>query len=352
MTQEQLQIKGHAIEARIYAEDPSKNFLPSVGDVVHLAAPAAIGFAFNANNDHASDPAPIRIDSGVRQGDAISQYYDPMIAKLIAWGEDRPAALRRMRAALAAYRVAGVSTNIEFLHRLVGHHAFATADLDTGLIARNQDALIPASTILAETLRIAGGALKRALASGDPHSPWNGTGSWWLNQSNAMTFSYLHDRTQHIVRVVAADHGYEVQLGKHRVAARVEENDQELLVSLDGHRVRASVITDGEERVVFCDGATTRLSLIDPWRPPASDDAGVGHLVAPMSGTIIAVNVKAGDRVIKGAALLILEAMKMEHAISAPGDGVVEQVFYRAGDQVKEGVELVSLVKPEATAAA
>lgn len=358
--QEQLDIKGHALEARIYAEDPMKDFLPSVGDIVHLAAPPAISFAFNAHVEHASDPAPVRIDSGVRQGDAISQYYDPMIAKLIVWGEDRPTALRRMRTALAAYRVAGVATNIEFLHRLIGHHAFVTADLDTGLIARNQDALLPANAVGDDTLAIAAlaevksmeaGTQEHAHAAGDRHSPWNRIGSWWLNQTNAMRFTYLHDDVQHAVSVIAIDGGYEVTLGKQHVTARVEEKDQDLIVSLDGRVVRASVIGNGDERVVFCEGAATRLTRIDPWQPPVSDDAGVGHLVAPMSGTIIAVNVKAGDRVAKGTALLILEAMKMEHAISAAGDGVVEQVFFRAGDQVKEGAELVSLVKPEASAA-
>jgi 3-methylcrotonyl-CoA carboxylase alpha subunit len=361
LMQSQLEIRGHAIEARIYAEDPVRNFLPSVGDIFHLATPPAITFAFNADVESSSNPAPVRIDSGVRQGDAISQYYDPMIAKLIVWGEDRAAALRRMRAALAAYQVAGVATNIEFLHRLIGHRAFAAADLDTGLIARNQDALLPANAVSDDTLAIAGlaeikgieaVAQERARAASDPHSPWHRIGSWWLNQTNPMTFAYQHDGVQHAVHVVAIDAGYEVTVGKQRVAARAEVTIRDLVVSLDGHRLRASVISDDDARVVFCDGAATRLTLIDPWRPPVSDDAGVGHLVAPMSGTIIAVNVKAGDRVAKGAALLVLEAMKMEHAISAPGDGVVEQVFFRAGDQVKEGAELVSLVKPEASVTA
>ncbi|MEP6702134.1 MAG: biotin carboxylase N-terminal domain-containing protein, partial [Betaproteobacteria bacterium] len=137
LSQDRLAINGHAIEARIYAEDPSRDFLPSVGRIAHLATPAAISFAFNGDADPAREPASVRIDSGVREGDAISQFYDPMLAKLIVWGHDRPAALRQMRAALAAYQVAGVTTNIEFLHRLVAHHAFANADLDTGLIARN-----------------------------------------------------------------------------------------------------------------------------------------------------------------------------------------------------------------------
>ena len=358
-SQSQLEISGHALEARIYAEDPARNFLPSVGKIVHLSAPPAIRFAFNAENDHAREPAAVRIDSGVGEGDAISQYYDPMIAKLIVWGEDRPEALRRMRAALAAYRVVGVMTNIEFLHRLIGHSAFATADLDTALIARNQDALLPAATVsddtlalaaIAETLGVEAAAQESARASGDPHSPWNRTGSWWLNQTNPLTFTFLHDGEPHPVRVVAAVGGYAVTTTKKPVAARVEENGSDLIVTLDGRRIRARVVVNGAERVVFRDGTVTRLVKVDPWEPPASDDSGVGHLLAPMSGTIIAVNVKAGDTVAKGTSLLILEAMKREHAINAPGDGVVEQVFFGAGDQVKEGAELVSLVKPDGPA--
>ncbi len=361
LTQAQLAIRGHAIEARIYAEDPMKNFLPSVGDIVHLSAPSAVSFAFNAEVDAEREPAPVRIDSGVRQGDAISQFYDPMIAKLIVWGEDREMALRRMRGALAGYRVAGVATNIEFLHRLVGHRAFAGADLDTGLIARNHGALLPVVAVTPETLaiaaigellRIESAAGDRARAADDPHSPWHQVGSWWLNQTNLLTFTFAHDGVPHPVQIAARAAGYDVIIGKRHIVAGAERRDHDLIVTLDGRRIRAGVVVHGAERIVFCDGATTRLAFVDPWQPPESDDGGTGHLVAPMSGTIIAVNVKSGDRVAKGAALLILEAMKMEHAISAPGDGVVEQVFFRAGDQVKEGAELVSLVKPEVGAAA
>ena len=265
-----------------------------------------------------------------------------------------------MRTALADYRVAGVATNIEFLHRVVGHRAFASADLDTGLIARNHDALLPVAAVTPETLAIAAiaellgieaAARESARVADDPHSPWHQTGSWWLNQTNMMTCTFAHDGMQHPVQLAAGSGGYEVIVGKRHIVAHAEQHAPDLLVTLDGRRIRAGVVGNGDERIVFSDGATTRLTFVDPWRPPVSDDAGTGHLVAPMSGSIIAVNVKPGDRVAKGAALMILEAMKMEHAITAPGDGVVEQVFFRAGDQVKEGAELVALVKPVAGAA-
>ena len=356
--QNQLSINGHAIEARIYAEDPSKNFLPSVGDIKHLSSPPAVHFAFNPGVDPRSEPAAVRIDSGVHQGDSISQYYDPMIAKLIVWGQDRDEALRRMRAALSSYQVAGVATNIEFLHTVVGHRAFATADLDTGLIARNHAELLPAKTLtddvlaiaaLAEVAQMKDRAQQQANLSTDRHSPWALLNGWWLNQQNTIALSFLHEGRAHPVSVMARGDGYEVTVEDRRLAATVEQHRRDLLVSLDGHRSRASVVADGAGRTVFVGAESTKLALIDPWQPPASEQTGVGHLLAPMSGTIIAVNVSEGEHVAKGATLLILEAMKMEHAISAPGDGVVEHVFFKAGEQVKEGAELVSLVRPESS---
>jgi len=366
LAQDALAIGGHAIEARIYAEDPARDFLPSVGLVTHLATPAAVTFAINESGDAAREPAPVRVDSGVREGDAISQFYDPMIAKLIVWGGDRPAALRRMRAALGAYQVAGVTTNIEFLHRLVGHRSFADADLDTGLIARNHAELFPAPALdedalaaaaLAEVLQIRDDAAARGRASADPHSPWNSTQGWWLNQVNTIEVILSHDasspagpdeKNSQTVSVAAVRDGFELWLGPRKILAQVNLIGDEMQVTLDGRRSRVTVTRNGAERAVFRDGATARFKLIDPWNPPATDDAGSGHLLAPMSGTIIAVNVKAGDKVAKGASLLILEAMKMEHTISAPVEGVVEQVYFRAGDQVRESAELVSLVKSKA----
>jgi 3-methylcrotonyl-CoA carboxylase alpha subunit len=277
-----------------------------------------------------------------------------MIAKLIVWGGDRRAALRRLRSALAAYQVAGVATNIEFLHRLVGHHAFAEADLDTGLIARNQHALLPAPTLdddslsaaaLAEVVRIRSDAEAAARTSAEPHSPWHVIGSWWLNHTNPIDLSFAFGEKTHPINVIPVSDGYRVKIGAHTRTAAARANGADLEIAIDGRRFRATVATRRDERTVFSNGSTRRLALVDPRNPPPADDIGSGHLLAPMSGTIIAVNVKAGDPVEKGAPLLILEAMKMEHTICAPGNGVVEQVFFRSGDQVREGAELVSLGK-------
>jgi 3-methylcrotonyl-CoA carboxylase alpha subunit len=358
LLQDQLRIDGHAIEARIYAEDPSRNFLPSVGRITHLVTPPAIAFSFNAEVAPQRAPAPVRIDSGIAEGDEISQYYDPMIAKLVVWGSDRAIALRRLRAALAAYRVGGVTTNIEFLHRLVGHRAFATADLDTGLIHRHQAELLPATPIsdetlavaaLAEILAIEDEAAARARVSSEPHSPWNRVDGWWLNQSNTISLIFAHEGEEQAVSVATSPAGHTVTVGPVAMSAQLKRDGDRLAIVLDGRRFVASVVRQEDERLVFRDGTLTRLTRIDPWQPRVVDEGGSGHLLAPMSGSIIAVNVKKGERVAKGAALLILEAMKMEHTISAPVDGVVEAVFFAAGEQVKEGAELVSLVKADAS---
>ena len=177
LQQEQLEINGHAMEARIYAEDPDRGFLPSTGRLVHLSPPP--------ETDH------VRVDTGVEQGDEITPHYDPMIAKLIVWGADRRQALARMRQALAQYRVVGVSNNVDFLARLVAVPSFANAQLDTGLIEREQALLFPPAgdvpadvwllAALAELLREQRLAEKKAASSADPHSPWRALDGWRLN---------------------------------------------------------------------------------------------------------------------------------------------------------------------------
>jgi 3-methylcrotonyl-CoA carboxylase alpha subunit len=353
LAQEDLPLRGHALEARIYAEDPAKDFLPSVGRIAHLATPPAVAFAVRDAGDASAEPAGVRIDSGVRAGDAISPFYDPMIAKLIVWGSDRDAALRRMQDALAQYQVAGVATNIEFLSRVVGHPAFAAAELDTGLIARHRAELIPSAPLdadalvaaaLAEAVELAKNARRAAEASTDPWSPWQATDGWWLNHANAIELAFAYDGTPHRVSLTpVGDCTYRVVSEGVDALARAAGAGRGLDVVLGERRYRASVAADESTLTVFIGPRATRLTRIDPYEPPPANDIGSGHLLAPMSGTVIAVNVKAGDAVRKGSPLLVLEAMKMEHTIAAPGDGLVEAVHFRAGDQVKEGAELVAL---------
>ncbi|HEY1438337.1 MAG TPA: acetyl/propionyl/methylcrotonyl-CoA carboxylase subunit alpha [Casimicrobiaceae bacterium] len=345
--QEALNFCGHAIEARIYAEDPERGFLPSIGRVAYLAAPLESDF--------------VRIDTGVRSGDEISQFYDPMIAKLVVWGEDRASALRRLSRSLASYQVVGVTTNIAFLQRVVAHPAFANARLDTGLIARHQAELLappaaPSSQVLAvaaigEFLRLEDEAAERAQASQDRFSPWHALDPWWLNSAgHVISLTYLALGVTHVVRLRTLGGDFLVSVAGPTGAAEVDlaasatrSGGDGLAITLDGVRLGASVVPLGDQRYVFVDGQLHRLTLVDPLAHAADDEHRGGHLTAPMSGTIVAVLVKAGDAVTKGAPLLILEAMKMEHTVIAPATGTVSAVHYRQGDQVSEGVDLIDV---------
>ena len=344
MRQEELTIRGHAIEARIYAEDPERGFLPSIGTLVHLRAP--------------KPGAGVRVDTGVRAGDEISPFYDPMIAKLVVHGEDRATALRRLADALAEYEIVGVATNIAFLQRVIAHDAFATATLDTGLIARHHAALFPpplpatahvlVAAALGETLALVERAAEAARTSGDPHSPWNDVDPWWPNSaSHALALTFADGETRHHVAVRRAGEGWRVTLGSgadgREIAATVAPREGRLAVLADGAEFAVAVIAAGEERHVFCDGLHRTLVQVDPLAHAGEEEAHGGHLMAPMSGTVVAVMVKIGDRVLQGAPLMILEAMKMEHTIAAPAAGVVTGVNFHAGDRVKEGADLVDI---------
>ncbi len=338
LAQEEISIGGHAIEARIYAEDPERDFLPSIGTIAYLRTPQT--------------SAAVRIDTGVREGDAISRFYDPMIAKLIVWDEDRPSALRRLKSALSDYRVVGVATNVAFLQRVVAHDAFVSARLDTGLIDRHRAALFPppsppservlALAALGELVRMREDATARA--SADPWSPWQQLDTWWPNSDeHALALCFEAGGGEHSVRVRMRGEAVSLTVGERESVASVARAGDGLRVQLDGMEIAADVVARGEDRYVFCAGESYRMRLVDPLAHSGEEEPHVGHLMAPMSGTVVAVLVKPGETVAKGAALLILEAMKMEHTISAPASGTVSAVNYRAGDQVSEGADLIDL---------
>jgi 3-methylcrotonyl-CoA carboxylase alpha subunit len=338
--QDELAIRGHAIEARIYAEDPDRGFLPSIGRLAYLAAPAT--------------GADVRVDTGVRAGDEITPYYDPMIAKLIVHGEDRAAAVRRLSEALAAYQIVGVATNVAFLSRVVAHEAFASGRVDTGLIGRHHDALFPPPQPLADEALVAAAlaeassivATRRAEAatSGDPHSPWYAVDSWWpCTDQHAIAFTFAEGDARHRIEVRGDGAPWRVMLPSGEIAATLNATGRHLDIAAGGAEYHATVVPHGEERHVFCRGEHRKLVLADPLAHAGEEEPHGGHLAAPMSGTVVAVPVKAGDKVERGAALMILEAMKMEHTIVAPAKGVVAAVHYRAGDRVAEGAALVDL---------
>ncbi|CAI08762.1 putative acyl-CoA carboxylase alpha chain protein [Aromatoleum aromaticum EbN1] len=338
LTQEQLAIRGHALEARIYAEDPAKGFLPSTGKLVHLAPPA--------------EGLHVRVDTGVEEGDEISPFYDPMIAKLIVWDETREQALARMLQALADYRVVGVANNIEFLSRLTACPAFAGADLDTGLIEREKAYLFPEGetppvetyfvAALAELLRENARAEDEARRGSDPVSPWHMRDGWRLNSTANRGLIFRVGDAQKTVQVAYRGDRYTLAVDGHSAEARGRVNAHGgLRVELDGTRMDATVISAGRMRHVFLHGRSWQLANVDPLHFAGEGGGAEGGLLAPMPGKVIALLADAGAKVAKGAPLLILEAMKMEHTINAPAAGTVKAFRYAVGDQVGDGAELV-----------
>jgi 3-methylcrotonyl-CoA carboxylase alpha subunit len=343
-TQDALAIRGHAVEVRVYAEDPERDFLPSTGPLRHLRTPAT--------GQH------VRIDTGVRQGDEVTVHYDPMIAKLIAWDETRADALRRLAGALAGYEVVGPATNIAFLRRVATDEEFVAGPVDTGFIARRRATLIPpprapddrvlAAAALAVLLDRREAAEKAAAASGDPWSPWNVGDGWRLNGETYQDLRFRVGEEEQLVRVRYRRAGYRLDLpGGVRDAHAARLEDGALALDLDGDRLRAVVVRSGIELAVLTGGETARLVLVDPLAPVVGGREAGGRLTAPMPGKIIQVLAEAGVAVARGQALMVLEAMKMEHTIAAPGDGVLARVNYREGDLVEEGAELIAFAEEE-----
>jgi len=338
LTQEQLEIDGHAIEARIYAEDPDKGFLPSTGRLVHLVPPP--------------ESDSVRVDTGVEQGDEITPYYDPMIAKLIVWGADRKQALARMRRALTQYRVVGVSNNINFLSRLVALPSFANAELDTGLIEREQGLLFPPQeevpgdvwlvAALAELLHVQREVNSKFAAAVDRGSPWRALDGWRLNgRAERKLALRLQEKLQEVV-VVVIPGGYQLVLnGKSVRASGTLGRGGAVHAQLDDSRINAAVVITGERRHVFYRGLSWPLALVDTLYVGGEGDDVEGGLRAPMPGKVVTLMAEPGAIVEKGTPLLVLEAMKMEHTITAPRKGKVVSFYVAAGDQVADGAELV-----------
>jgi 3-methylcrotonyl-CoA carboxylase alpha subunit len=341
--QDELRIHGHALEARIYAENPEKGFLPSIGTLKYLHTPHAVHFTSASIAGEGQGEGVVRIDSGVREGDAISPFYDPMIAKLIVWGHDRAEALALMAQALSEYRVVGLATNVAFLKRLVESRPFASADLDTGLIERHHAALFPPPQPAGlPALALAAAALLASERSA-ANDPWANTSGWRLNGGLLRNLAFADESNAYPVSVGYRQGGWELRCKDlAAVMAPVEHDGARLVIRLDGASVRGTVVRDGELFHVFTGGAHYTLRYDDPMAHAGEAEAEGGRLTAPMPGKIVAVLVDKGKTVEKGAPLLIMEAMKMEHTIAAPANGTVEDLLYAVGDQVAEGAQLLA----------
>jgi 3-methylcrotonyl-CoA carboxylase alpha subunit len=339
-TQDDLAIDGHAVEARLYAEDPAKGFLPAAGTLHHLRWPA--------------DTPGLRIDTGVAEGDVITPFYDPMIAKVIAHGKDRAEALARLTAALDATEVAGLATNRRFLARLSAQGDFRRGDLDTGLIGRDLDALAaadrPTNTLLALAALHAAGILDEP--RGD--DPW-ATLSGWRLWPGAAAMAHLETAagTRLEIPVAALGRGrFRVTLPGGAVEVRAIRRDgHRASADLDGAPVILSVAAGPDWVTLFGDGAEATFILPDRLPVDAEGADADSHVKAPLPGRITAVNVADGDRVEKGQALLVLEAMKMEHTLTAGKAGRITALAARTGDQVTEGQVLLVLDDEEEASA-
>ncbi|WP_223517170.1 acetyl/propionyl/methylcrotonyl-CoA carboxylase subunit alpha [Pseudomonas sp. GL-B-19] len=320
MTQAEVPLIGHAIEVRLYAEDPANDFLPATGRL-------------ELYRESAEGPGR-RVDSGVEEGDEISPFYDPMLGKLIAWGEDREQARLRLLSMLDEFAIGGLKTNINFLRRIIAHPAFAAAELDTGFIPRFQEQLLPAPSDLSDAFWQ---AAAQAVAQSQPDSPRaDDVSSPWAI-GNGFRAGLPKEITLHLS---CEGQDRALTLGDIRTA---HLQGEQLLTEHNGVRRQHRAIRRGDHVYLQWEGELRRIESYDPISAVEASHSHHGGLTAPMNGSIVRVLVEAGQTVEAGAQLVVLEAMKMEHSIRAPHAGVIKALYCQEGEMVSEGSALVEL---------
>ena len=342
--QNELTLTGHAFEARIYAEDPNNEFLPSTGTLCLLRTPK--------END------VVRVDTGVVEGDEVSVFYDPMIAKLVVWGENREIALKRLISALGDYYIDGVSTNIDFLKRVATHPAFVAAELTTTFVEKHHDSLFSA-TANEETsndthANIPAMALLSLLnrkTSGSNKTPavWSTAGAWRANANNTETLSLLCNQDEvHVeVKHLSAEHAWELTVGEKTYKVDGNLVDSTLQATINGYKSTFTFSNTNDTFTLFNKDTHATFSRISASLGDDSGDANDANFSAPMNGTIVAHLVEKGVLVKKGEPILVMEAMKMEHSIIAPHDGSVEEFFFNPGELVDGGATLLAFSTKE-----
>lgn len=341
--QDRISATGHAIEARLYAENPDAGFLPSTGRLEGFRTPTS----------------GARIDTGVREGDEISPFYDPMIAKLIAHGADREEARRRLIAALADTHVAGISSNRDFLIRTLSEPDFASALLDTGFIEKHEEALLPekspaseggiAAAALVRLSQIEAATASDRMKSGDPTSPWGTAQGWRMLDAGKISLEIAEEGSVRSVSAHSSGGGWAIHIedGARVQASSVEITETEVSAQVGDKALRFSYVAWDDQIVLYSDRTTTRFTVIDPLASAVGGGGPDHSLTAPMPGKVTAISVAPGDSVSSGQALLVLEAMKMEHTIRAPDDGIVATLPFAVGDQVAEGAALITFEESE-----
>ena len=337
--QDELKIIGHAIEARICAENPDNNFLPATGQLHVYRKPACTSF----------ERGSVRVDDGVREGDAISPFYDSMIAKLIVHGDTRAQALARLDDALAQTHIVGLATNVQFLRHVVKSDSFAQARLDTALIPREEAVLFGQESVglpLAAAAAVAS-QLQREQAQ-EGANPFSRRDGWRSLVACRRRFEFDFNGTHAKAWLTyERDGGYQLTVGEGEGAAQGPLAFTPWAGGLDlqyaGQRTCATVYAQGETDHIFTPRGATRIEALDLLAHAGEAASEGGRLTAPMPGKVVSFAVQAGDKVTKGQPLAVMEAMKMEHTIAAPADGVVQELLYAPGDQVAEGAELLRL---------
>ena len=343
-SQDQLQIKGHAFEARVYAEDPDNDFLPATG-TLHLLQPPV-------ESEH------VRVDTGVSQGDEVSVYYDPMIAKLIVWDESRDKALSRMAKALSEYHVEGVTTNIDFLYNLASCKPFRDADLTTNFIEQHEAAIYvedeqdiqPRLPLMALYLVL---SRQNEISTGneDTSSPWQMNNHWRANEVHNQSLEIaIQDKTYQLKvsqsGVGSAKH-FDIVSETESFRCHGELNGEQMIANINGHRSKSTVIAQDKGYSLFTADTVIKFEQVMPDLGLMDHDDAHGGFTAPMNGTVVSLLVEPGQLVEKDQPLMIMEAMKMEHTLKASSAGKVTEFYYQPGELVDGGAELLSFEDQE-----
>ena len=341
LTQDAVRINGHAFEARVYAEDPDNDFLPVTGTLAFLQPP--------------EESAHVRVDTGVRQGDEVSVYYDPMIAKLIVWDESRERALQRLASALAEYRIGGTVTNLDFLYNLATSRPFVEAELDTGFIEKHSELIfhdrhqdlereLPLAALALLLHKQQQGGPRSCL---DPWSPWQASNAWRLNEPHAHRLTLHCHGQDHEVRVEQQGGAYVVSAVGRETRLQGELQGDTLHLDTEGHRQRGTLARTHDGFTLYLPEGACHFHEVLPDTGEADAAGANAGLAAPMNGTIVALLVDVGSAVEADTPLLVMEAMKMEHTIRAPAAGQVEAFYYQPGDLVDGGAELLDFTPQE-----
>jgi len=332
LTQDQLKIHGHAFESRIYSENPQNNFMPGTGKLVYMTTPEV-----NEN---------IRIDTGVRQGDAVSVFYDPMIAKLAVWGPDRQTALQRMKHALEDYKVVGLPTNISFLGKLCSHPSFIAGDVETGFIPKHKDALLPpiqpvnSNGLVLAALSTALGEsslMSKRINKDDPYSPFTSANGKRLNHPLSRTLSFTdQDKEVKVQLSYNNDGSFSVKVPgvSEPIQARGKVEGSKLTAFINDQLVNATIVINDSDMSLFYDGEQYNLKI--PVKNYGGSEVAKGSLLSPMPGRILEVMAQLKQKVKKGDPLMVLESMKMQNTIRSPVDGIVEKILFNVNDLVEQ----------------